>query len=424
MEQLALADERIVPLRHYTNRGKGAALRTAIGKMTGDIAVIQDADLEYDPADIPRLIAPILEGRADAVFGSRFLSGAERRVLFFWHSVGNNLLTLISNALTDLNLSDIETGYKAVRADLLANLRLRSNRFGIEPEITARLAQWRARIYEVPISYHGRSYEEGKHIGWRDGIHALGLMFRLKFLDTQFVTDLDHLSRQNLVRSRGLRAWLLDQFAGEIDDRVLELMPGPGATTSLLLNRDLLILAEPVARYRDTLERRYGHLENVVFATDLDMDLLSKCRALEPATIVCFDALQRVSDPDALLKRLAQLIGLNGKILIHVPQDPTIYGRLDRQLGHERRFDRESLIEIVEAAGLRIKWLREFNRLGRWAWRSIGTRRDSITWFDSALARFVAPIAKRVDNFSLAPGLSLVAVAERHAPASAEEAHA
>jgi hypothetical protein len=165
-------------------------------------------------------------------------------------------------------------------------------------------------------------------------------------------------------------------------------------------------------------------LENVVFATDLDMDLLSKCRALEPATIVCFDALQRVSDPDALLKRLAQLIGLNGKILIHVPQDPTIYGRLDRQLGHERRFDRESLIEIVEAAGLRIKWLREFNRLGRWAWRSIGTRRDSITWFDSALARFVAPIAKRVDNFSLAPGLSLVAVAERHAPASAEEAHA
>jgi glycosyltransferase involved in cell wall biosynthesis len=159
------------------NQGKGAALRLGIQESRGDVILLQDADLEYDPADYPALLAPIFAGKADAVYGSRFLSGS-RRVLFFWHSVGNKMLTLLSNMLTNLNLTDMETGYKVFTRDLLSRISIEENRFGFEPEITAKIAQLRCRIYEVPISYHGRDYSQGKKITWKDGVAAVYVMFR------------------------------------------------------------------------------------------------------------------------------------------------------------------------------------------------------------------------------------------------------
>lgn len=183
LDELSTGDERIRVFNQPRNMGKGRALRTAIELATGDVGIVQDADLEYDPSDYPRVVSPILRGKADAVFGSRFAYSEERRVLYFWHSLGNRFLTTLSNMLTDLNLTDMETCYKAVRMDLLKQLRLTSDRFGFEPEITARLARSGARIYEVPISYHGRTYAEGKHITWRDGVQAIWLIIKFSFFD-------------------------------------------------------------------------------------------------------------------------------------------------------------------------------------------------------------------------------------------------
>jgi glycosyltransferase involved in cell wall biosynthesis len=174
LQEEALIDELIL---HEQNAGKGAALQSGFARVTGDVVVIQDADLEYDPSEFPVLLEPILAGKADAVFGSRFLGGPHR-VLLFWHSVGNRFLTLLSNMLTDLNLTDMETCYKMVRRELLQALPLSASRFGIEPELTARLAQAGARIYELPISYDGRSYSEGKKIGWKDGVSAIWSIFK------------------------------------------------------------------------------------------------------------------------------------------------------------------------------------------------------------------------------------------------------
>lgn len=171
--RIAASSDNVILLRHDRNRGKGRALRTGFGEATGDFVIVQDADLEYDPADYPKLLNPLLQGRADAVYGSRFLTASEHRVLYFRHYLGNRLLTLLSNLATDLNLTDMESCYKVFRRELLQSIVLEEDRFGFEPEITAKIAKAGARVYEVGISYHGRTYEEGKKIRPKDGVWAL-----------------------------------------------------------------------------------------------------------------------------------------------------------------------------------------------------------------------------------------------------------
>jgi glycosyltransferase involved in cell wall biosynthesis len=180
IDRLRDAGKIDIALHHAHNRGKGAAIRAAIQAASGNVIVVQDADLEYDPQEFVRLLQPIVRGQADAVFGSRFLGG-DHRVLYFWHSVGNKLVTLLSNMFSNLNLSDMETGYKMVRAPLLKSLVLTSDRFGFEPELTARLAQAGARVWEIGISYSGRTYAEGKKINWRDGVAAVWHIVRFNF---------------------------------------------------------------------------------------------------------------------------------------------------------------------------------------------------------------------------------------------------
>lgn len=182
LQPLARNEPRIQLIRHEVNQGKGAALRTGIGHAGADIVIIQDADLEYDPAEYYRLLAPILAGKADVVFGSRFIGSGAHRVLYYWHSVGNRVLTTLSNMVTNLNLTDMEACYKVFRREVIQKFKIEENRFGFEPEITAKVARAKMRIYEVAISYYGRTYAEGKKIGWRDGFRALVCIFKYNFL--------------------------------------------------------------------------------------------------------------------------------------------------------------------------------------------------------------------------------------------------
>ena len=173
LKELAAEADNIRVLFHDVNKGKGAALRTGFQAATGDVVIIQDADLEYDPSEYPKLLKPIVDGKADVVFGSRFAGGQSHRVLYFWHSLGNTFLTIMSNMFTDLNLTDMETCYKVFKREIIQSIDIKENRFGFEPEITSKVSRMKCRIFEVGISYSGRTYEEGKKIGWKDGVRAI-----------------------------------------------------------------------------------------------------------------------------------------------------------------------------------------------------------------------------------------------------------
>jgi 2-polyprenyl-3-methyl-5-hydroxy-6-metoxy-1,4-benzoquinol methylase len=396
--------------------GKGAAIRRAIEEMRGDIALIQDSDLEYDPSDYPRLIAPIVEGRADAVFGSRFASAGQRKVLLYWHAVANKFLTWCTNVLNDVNLTDMETCYKAVRADVLRQTPLHSARFGIEPELTTRLAQWNIRLYEVPISYHGRTVAEGKNIGWKDAVSALWTLFTYRFVDNRFTTHDGYYVLQSMRRARGLNRWILEQFRPYLGQRVLEAGCGIGNFTELLLDRERLLCIDNDPLYVEMLQWRLGHLENI---TTTRMDLadaaaIGSLKGERIDTIVCLNVLEHIAPDEDVLRAYCDLLEPGGHAIILVPAHPSLYGPCDEALGHVRRYTQVELHSKMQAAGFEMVSMHEFNRMGvaGWWWNKKMGRRD-LNPGQMRLFEWLLPIAKGMEALKLGRGLSLIGVGRK-----------
>lgn len=425
LERLASSFPQIRLFRHQKNAGKGAAVRTAISHATGDFAIIQDADLEYDPAEYPRLLRPLLDGHADAVFGSRYMAGEQTRILPFWHSMINKGLTLVSNMFCNLNLTDMETCYKVFRTDLLKSVPIRSDRFGFEPEITMKSAKRKFRIYEVPISYHGRTYEEGKKIGWKDGLKALGVILKFWLIDDLYAAPYGRGVLNNLTGTPQYLSWLAKKLRPHVGDTVLEVGAGIGNITGRLMSRRVLyVAAEKDPLHLHALRNRFLRTPNVV-VQQLDPEKPAGLASMERSfdTVLCVNILEYVDDPAAVLESLRRALKPNGVIVVLVPQGAALFGTLDRRLGHRRRYAAAEARRAVEAQGLTVEKLYQFNKAGTLPWLAYSRvltagriNKPVLKIFDKTVWLW-----RRVDAILPWPGLSLILVARNTAAAAAVE---
>ena len=417
LERLARDQPSIRLIHKNVNEGKGAAVRTAIQEARGDFCLVQDADLEYDPAEYPKLLRPLLDGHADAVFGSRYLSAEQSRVLPFWHSMINKYLTLLSNMFCNLNLTDMETCYKVFRTDLLKSIPIRSNRFGFEPEITMKSAKRKLRIYEVPISYHGRTYEEGKKIGWWDGVKALGVILHFWLIDDLYVEPYGRAFLNNLTGTPQYLSWLAQVLRPHLGDTVLELGAGIGNIAGRLMGRRLqYVAAEKDPLYLHALNNRFLRTPNVS-VLNLDPERPEDFE-IAPGpfdTVLCVNVLEYVKDPAAVVESAWGVLKPGGSMIVLAPQGPALFGSLDKTLGHWRRFSKPELRALLEQRGFTVKRIYQLNKIGTPAWWLYGKllRRKQINKLMLKLFDKTVWFWRRADGLLPWRGLTLAVVAAR-----------
>jgi glycosyltransferase involved in cell wall biosynthesis len=400
-------------LRHDENQGKGAAIRTALARVDTELVVIHDADLEYHPGDLLQMVELFLYEDADAVFGSRFMSGGYKRALFFRHALGNKLLTFLCDVVSDLNLTDMETCYKMARADLLKSIPLESSTFDVEPELAIKLSKRGARIFEVPISYSGRTYREGKKIGWKDGVRALWAILRYGASSRIYVEDPhggEILERLN--QAPRFTRWMADVVRPHVGDRVLEIGAGIGNMSIHLMPRSIYWATDVNPYYLNYLKtlrptRPYMH---VAYTDGMKAESYPAGQNFD--TVVCLNVIEHVPDDVGALRNIRDTLTDGGTAVVLVPFGPQLYGSLDEVLGHCRRYTEEQLAEVAQQAGFQVKQILKFNRPGVPAWWFNGKvlRRQTFGMGQIRLLNLLTPIFRRIDPWLPLPPLSIIAI--------------
>lgn len=400
-----------------SNQGKGAAVATGLASLTGEAVIIQDADLEYNPKDFPALLAPLLDGRADAVYGSRFSSN-ETNVLFFWHMLANSFLTLMCNLLSNLNLTDVWTGYKVFRANSIRNIPLRSRGFGFEPEITIKLSKRGCRIFEIPIRYEGRTYAEGKKIRAVDAVTGILAMLRAWLSDDLGSLADGEQSARIMSEVAEYNLFLYEQAKPYLGGEVLEVGAAAGNFSRMLVDRDRLVISDKEQSYVQQLEQTYKDWDYVKVLRLDPLDLNEAGQAAELAnrfdSVVCFNVLEFIQDEARVLNNVMSLLKPGGRLLLMAPAHQALFGTLDKALHHCRRYDEEALRARLQAAGLSVEAVRFFNPTGLFVWWWNGTVRKAINpgFQLSSLSKRVSLI-RWLARFDLRFGLSIFAVGRK-----------
>lgn len=414
LQGLAAQDSRITLLRHERNQGKGAAVQTALARATGDISIIHDADLECNSADIPSLLVPFAKEGADAVFGSRFLSAPYRRALRYRHTLLNKTITYLSNWLTDLYLTDVETCYKVIKTTLFKSIPLRSKDFRFEVEIVSKLAKRRARIFEAPIRYLPRSQEEGKKIRALDGLLAIMAMLRFWLTDdlykedeygSHILTDLERVRRSNL--------WMGDVLRPFVGDRVLEIGAGIGTLMNQFIPRELYVASDKNPHYLNFL-RSDSWGKPYLRVLKIDAGNPRHFEGLEQRfdTALMINVLEHVPDEHVALQNVWQSLEPGGQAIILVPQHPALHGTLDEALERRERYTSAGLRLALTNAGFRVEKLFDFNRFSVPGWWLNGKvlRRKRFSRIQLKLASSSMPLLRRIDRMWPWSGLSLIAI--------------